>query len=103
MLSACDSMHSSIHSQPQGSEFRVGDSDSLLAGVRYESTQIQRQLQFDKRIDSKEVQAGQLDARLVMWGNLDPTPPDDLPMSMAELQLELRQIIQQRLQYLRAE
>lgn len=75
----------------------------MLAGVRYESTQIQRQLQFDKRIDSKEVQAGQLDARLVMWGNLDPTPPDDLPMSMAELQLELRQIIQQRLQYLRAE
>jgi hypothetical protein len=76
----------------------------LLAGIRYEPNQLTRELRYDQRTDSKHVETGILDVRIVLSGIANDTElTDDAPETLDQLLLTLQQLLNQRLDYLRSE
>jgi len=69
---------------------------NLTLGFRYSTTQVSRQLRFEQRVDSKQLQAGHLDARIVLSGTGKGSEEE-----LTQLQLGLGQLIHERLHYLR--
>lgn len=69
----------------------------LLAGVRSESNSLTRELRYEQRMDSKTVDTGALEIRLMLWGS-----GDKVAQKLVNLQLDLSQLIQDRLHFLRS-
>lgn len=70
----------------------------LTVAIQAATTDIARELHFEQRIDSKHITSGYLDVRVVLSGIGDHVSQD-----LAELQLSVGQLIQERLHYLRTE
>ena len=90
----------------------------LLMGIRYEANQIDRELRYTQRTDIKKVQSGRLDTRILLWsaatiagrspqarppGNGTGQDEANPERTMTRLQLDLRELLEQRLHYLRSE
>jgi hypothetical protein len=71
---------------------------TMVAGIFYQPQQLTRELRYNQRTDSRSVQTGALDMRIVFWGS-----GANAAKEIATIQLDLRQLLQQRLHYLRAE
>jgi hypothetical protein len=71
---------------------------SLVAGLVWNPVQLRRERHYTQRIDSKLTDTGMLDVRMLLWG-----AGDEAGKEIARLQLELHQIISQRLAYLGSE
>lgn len=71
---------------------------TLIAAIIYQPMQLTREQRYNQRTDSRSVQTGALDMRIVFWGS-----GAEAAKEIATLQLELRQLLQERLHYLRAE
>jgi hypothetical protein len=71
---------------------------SLLAAVQHQPVQLTREQRINQRTDSRSVQTGVLDMRFVFWGS-----GANAAKEIATIQLELRQLLRERLHYLRAE
>jgi hypothetical protein len=69
----------------------------MLVGVRYEPSELTRQLRYKQHVDSKTVRTGALETRFVLWGN-----GPEIGRELARLQVDLSQLIQDRLNYLRS-
>jgi hypothetical protein len=70
----------------------------LILGFRYFTTDVTRELSFNQRVDRKQIKTGHLDVRIVLSG-----VGDKVSGEMASLQMELSQLIHERLHYLRTE
>jgi hypothetical protein len=71
---------------------------NLTLGFRYSTTRVTRELRFEQRVDSKQLETGYLDARIVLSGT-----GKGAEEKLTQLQLELGQLIHERLHYLRTE
>lgn len=70
----------------------------LILGFRYITTDVMRELSFKQRVDRKQIKVGHLDVRIVLTGI-----GNTVSSEMTLLQLELSQLIHDRLHYLRTE
>lgn len=70
----------------------------MVLGMLYRTAELTRQLRFKQRVDSKQIQTGHLDARIVLSGT-----GDNVGEEMARLLLDLGRLIHERLHYLRTE
>jgi hypothetical protein len=85
----------------------------LIAGITYEPISITREIRYPERTDSKQVETGLLDIRLLLTGEGNdvkiaratedgvPQREVDITSEIARLQLRLSELIEERLTYLR--
>lgn len=71
---------------------------TLTLGVMHSTTQMDRELRFEQRIDRKQLKTGLLDVRIMLSGVGQKSDQE-----MVRLQLELGRLTKERLHYLRAE
>ncbi|NNJ13104.1 hypothetical protein EKD04_022525 [Chloroflexales bacterium ZM16-3] len=71
---------------------------SLALGFRCTTTDVARELRFSQRVDHKQIKVGHLDVRIVLSG-----VGDKVSEELTSLQMELSQLIHDRLYYLRTE
>ncbi|WP_129626605.1 helix-turn-helix domain-containing protein [Candidatus Oscillochloris fontis] len=99
-LSEMDVSHLTINKPVFFQGIRSNDHQDiyLILGFQYFTHSISRELQFERHTDTKQINAGHLDVRIVMSGMNHGTGSE-----MARLQVELSQLIQERLHFLRTE